>query len=104
MENLFDYLVKKTNEAFDLKVKYENTKSAHGYVVNSLKEITLNENLSIRNKIQAFLHEIAHFLLNHNYEKTPRAICEFEAELTGYLVGSALGIKDKETSFSYIKE
>ncbi|MGV2393512.1 UNVERIFIED_CONTAM: ImmA/IrrE family metallo-endopeptidase [Campylobacter lari] len=103
MENLFDYLTKKANEVLGLEVKYANTKSAHGYVINNLKEITLNENLSIRNKIQTFLHELSHFVLEHNYSKTSQAICEFEAELSGYLIGSALGIKDKETSLSYIK-
>ncbi|MBU4690057.1 ImmA/IrrE family metallo-endopeptidase [Mycoplasma zalophidermidis] len=104
MENLFDYLISRAYDIYGINVKYENTKTMHGYVNIELKQVVLNKSASLRNNIQTFLHELSHFILKHDYKKTSRAICEFEAELAGYLVGSALGIKDKETSLSYVKE
>ncbi|VEU75767.1 Domain of uncharacterised function (DUF955) [Mycoplasmopsis maculosa] len=103
---LYEYLINKIAEKYNIKVNYENLKTVSGKLVQNTNNpiIMFNTNNELRQNIRVLFHELSHFLLKHNYEKTKRGICEFEAELSAYLISAILGLKEKESSFRYIKE
>ncbi|WFQ93868.1 ImmA/IrrE family metallo-endopeptidase [Mycoplasma feriruminatoris] len=65
--------------------------------------ILLNEHNSVKQNIETLLHEYAHIKYNHSYKDTSRAECEYQAELTAYLLCKKLKIDTRDYSYDYIK-
>lgn len=60
--------------------------------------ITLNSNLGKSDQVGTLIHELAHGLLGHQYQKNgniPSEVKEQQAEVTTYLVCKTLGIRRK---------
>ncbi|PTD31817.1 ImmA/IrrE family metallo-endopeptidase [Mycoplasma leachii] len=67
------------------------------------RSILLNEHNSVRQNIKTLLHEYAHIKYNHSYKDTSRAECEYQAELTAYVLCKKLNIDTQDYSYDYIK-
>ena len=96
----FDY--NKVYNKYGIKVvKFESLRgNVQGYAEHDKNTIALNP--LAEHPEMTLLHEIAHIVLGHTKEdcKLAKDIKELEAETTAYIIGSVMGIDEKQLSNS----
>lgn len=104
-----DYTINKGNLTFkdivtklDIPIHLSNKILTKGYTDG--KEIWISKELSDSEKICVLFHELAHYYLHfdENRNELTRQTKELEAESVSYMVSSAIGITNEESS-AYIR-
>ena len=106
-----DYTCNNLNFTYDeivsrvkgIKVNESNKQVTRGYTDG--KEIWVSKYISDSRKICVLFHELAHYHLHfgENRKEIPKDVRELDAESVSYMVASACGIVNDESS-SYIRE
>lgn len=87
----------------DIKINESNKQLTRGYTDG--KEIWISKHISDTRKICVLFHEMAHYYLHFGKDRKSltKDVKELEAEAVSYMVSSACGIVNDESS-SYIRE
>lgn len=87
-----------------IKIEYRDTAGTlNGFTAPSEGKIVLRKNATAGQTLRTLVHEYAHCVLKHDYEKDGRDVPELEAESVSYIVCSLLGIDSSAYSFGYIE-
>lgn len=101
LETVTDYVKSK-----GIKIVYRDTAGTlNGYtsIMCDGKKIVLRKNATAGQTLRTLVHEYAHCVLKHDYEKDGRDVPELEAESVSYIVCSLLGVDASSYSFGYIE-
>lgn len=95
-----DFDFNKVYEAFEIKlIPFEKLNgNIQGYAKVDTKELALNP--LAEDPEMTILHEVAHIALDHSNCKYSKELKELEAEAVAYIVGSALGVNEKQLEHS----
>jgi hypothetical protein len=101
--NLNFYFNEIVSRVEDIKVNESNKQLTRGYTDG--KEIWVSKYISDTRKICVLFHEMAHYYLHFGKDRKSltKDVKELEAEAVSYMVSSACGIVNDESS-SYIRE
>lgn len=101
--NLHFYFNEVVSRVKDIKINESNKQLTRGYTDG--KEIWISKYISDTRKICVLFHEMAHYYLHFGKDRKSltKDVKELEAEAVSYMVSSACGIVNDESS-SYIRE
>ena len=101
--NLHFYFNEIVSRVKDIKINESNKQLTRGYTDG--KEIWISKYISDTRKICVLFHEMAHYYLHFGKDRKSltKDVKELEAEAVSYMVSSACGIVNDESS-SYIRE
>lgn len=101
--NLHFYFNEIVSRVKDIKINESNKQLTRGYTDG--KEIWVSKHISDARKICVLFHEMAHYYLHFGEDRKSltKDVKELEAEAVSYMVSSACGIVNDESS-SYIRE
>ena len=95
--NKYDYTLDEITSRCNVKVNLSNKEITRGYTDGT--QIWISRHTSVNKQIGTFFHELAHYLLHFdsNRSELTRPTKELEAEAVSCLVSNYIGIENKES-------